>query len=382
MFQCHADTDVRAQLIAHCRYSEEDELARLQAEFPHRIGHPHDPARYWLGKSLGAGGYARVYTAYDSVRGERLACKIQKVTHGPSQKREIVLQAALNHPSIVGLRDVVYAAPSGGAGDTGTIYIMMECMGGGELFKLIQRHKGLPEASCAFFFRQIMLGVAYCHSRGVCHRDLKLENVLLNDAGTAVKIADFGFAKDISNSPASSVTGTAMYVAPEQLDAQPYDGARADMWACGVILYTMREGQYPFLIESKRGVGEPGQHFSTSDTLALKEMLQAAEIRFKPHNPSSEAFQELVAHLLDPNPESRWSAAEVLQHPWTRGAEITAAEMESTLQAMDTDAIANPQVRPPPPLLSLSLPLSHSAPLSFPSLPPSLSAGRKTRGVA
>eukprot|EP01043_Picozoa_sp_COSAG02_P038880 COSAG02_NODE_3031_length_7513_cov_19.127192_2_plen_453_part_00 len=346
MFQCHIDADIRAKLMAHCQYSEADELARLQAEFPRRVGTPGEPDRYWLGKEQGNGGYATVYAAYDSVRGERIACKIAKASYDPSQKREIVLQAALNHSSIVGLRDVVYAPPpAGGTGATGTIYIMMEFMGGGELFKLVRREKGLAEAKCSAFFRQIMLGVAYCHSRGVCHRDLKLENVLLNSAGTAVKIADFGFAKDISNSPAQTVLGTARYVAPEQLDAQPYDGSKADMWACGVILYIMREGQYPFRLAGTGGVGEPGMRFATQETLRLKELLQAAaaQLSFKPENRSSDAFRELVAHMLDPNPATRWSAAQVLQHPWTRGAGVSEAEIGLVLQGMDTDAIVNPQ---------------------------------------
>merc|ERR1711871_584395 len=98
---------------------------------------------------------------------------------------------------------------------------------------------------------------------------------------TAVKIADFGFAKDISNSPASTVLGTARYVAPEQLDANPYDGSKADMWACGVILYIMREAEYPFRLAGTGGVGEPGQHFATEDTLRLKEELEAAQYSFK-----------------------------------------------------------------------------------------------------
>merc|ERR1712196_304873 len=228
----------------------------------------------------------------------------------------------------------------GGAAESGTLYIMMEFMGGSELFKLVRRVRGLPEEQCAAFFRQIMLGVAYCHGRGVCHRDLKLENVLLDAKNTAVKIADFGFAKDISNSPASTVLGTARYVAPEQLDANPYDGSKADMWACGVILYIMREAEYPFRLAGTGGVGEPGQHFATEDTLRLKEELEAAQYSFK--SPSSEAFQELIAHLLDPNPATRWSATQVLQHPWVRGV-MSEAEMSSVLQDMHTDAVANPR---------------------------------------
>ena len=341
-FQCHIDTEVRAALIARCQYSAVDDAARLQAEFPRRIGNSHEPERYWLGKEQGAGGYATVYAAYDSTSGERIACKQHRVSYDPSQKQEIVLQAALNHPSIVGLRDVVYAAPpAGAAGAAGTIYIMMELLGGGELFKLVAKEKGMDESRCSAFFRQIMLGVAYCHRRGVCHRDLKLENILLNDAGTAVKITDFGFAKDITNSPAHTVLGTGRYVAPEQLDAQPYDGSKADVWACGVILYIMRECSYPFRLTDTGGVGNPGQHFATEKNLELKRQLQTAQYKFKKR--SSEAFVDLVAHMLEPDPTRRWSAADVLMHPWVRGDEISEEQMTAELQAMSTDAVTNPQ---------------------------------------
>lgn len=87
-----------------------------------------------------------------------------------------------------------------------------------------------------------MQGVLYCHTKGICHRDLKLENLLLDERGEVLKITDFGFAKNTAISIPKTILGTAVYVSPEILEVkegQGYDGFMADVWSCGVILYTM-----------------------------------------------------------------------------------------------------------------------------------------------
>ena len=86
----------------------------------------------------------------------------------------------------------------------------------------------MEEQDARYFFLQILWGVAYCHGRKVCHRDLKLENLLLSSTRTVVKIADFGFAKNIGGgSSAATILGTARYVAPEMLNGDRYDGYKA-----------------------------------------------------------------------------------------------------------------------------------------------------------
>lgn len=93
----------------------------------------------------------------------------------------------------------------------------------------------------------------------VCHRDLKLENMLLDATGQVLKITDFGFAKNLSLSgggaEAKTILGTAVYVAPEVLDGKAYDGFKTDIWACGVVLFTMCVGRYPFDYGYHGGVG-------------------------------------------------------------------------------------------------------------------------------
>jgi len=113
--------------------------------------------------------------------------------------------------------------------------MIMELMGGGELFSTVIDESGLGEASAKTYFRQLLLGMAYCHKKSLVHRDIKFENLLLTDDKKTLKIADFGLAKDISETSASTVIGTAKYVAPEMLEGKKYDGKKSDIWSCGYV---------------------------------------------------------------------------------------------------------------------------------------------------
>ncbi|KAF9609669.1 hypothetical protein IFM89_017848 [Coptis chinensis] len=127
------------------------------------------------------------------------------------------------------------------------IYIILEFITGGELFDKIVHHGRLSEAEARRYFQQLIDGVDYCHSKGVYHRDLKPENLLLDSLGN-LKISDFG----LSALPPQGVSilrttcGTPNYVAPEVLSHKGYDGAVADVWSCGVILYVLMAGYLPF----------------------------------------------------------------------------------------------------------------------------------------
>uniref|UniRef100_A0A453G0Y1 non-specific serine/threonine protein kinase n=1 Tax=Aegilops tauschii subsp. strangulata TaxID=200361 RepID=A0A453G0Y1_AEGTS len=99
-----------------------------------------------------------------------------------------------------------------------------------------------------YFFQQLICGVSYCHHMQICHRDLKLENVLLDgSAAPRLKICDFGYSKSsVLHSRPKSAVGTPAYIAPEVLSRREYDGKLADVWSCGVTLYVMLVGGYPF----------------------------------------------------------------------------------------------------------------------------------------
>ena len=133
----------------------------------------------------------------NSETGERVCCKLSHLEYEGSeaQRMEIILQAGLKHPNIVDLKDIVYEKPAGR--QRKQICMIMELLTGGELFSEVVDEGGLPEERARALFRQILLGMAYCHSRKLVHRDLKLENLLLTGDKMTVKICDFGLSTTV-----------------------------------------------------------------------------------------------------------------------------------------------------------------------------------------
>jgi len=337
---CTKDTSLRTFLLQHC--ATPIDIDHLKSEYPIRVG---PDGRYWLGKQLGSGGYANVVACVDSTTGKRMACKVAKlqILDPVKQKREVVLHAALRHDNVVAVRDVVYIQPGEhplATATSGQVLVIMDMQTGGEFFSLVKQLSGLDEARCRHFFRQLLLGIAYCHSRKVCHRDLKLENLLLDGTRTRLKITDFGFARSLANSNATSILGTVRYVAPEMLSGEEYDGRKADMWACGVLLFVMRECDYPFKHVCASTGGVQRDH-ADGFTLGLKAALESATYSLR--RLSSEAFKDLLACLLNPDPTSRYTASEALNHPWVLGADWTTDYVQKQLATMDTDYVKNPE---------------------------------------
>ncbi|PHT52323.1 CBL-interacting serine/threonine-protein kinase 24 [Capsicum baccatum] len=199
----------------------------------------------------------------------------------------------VRHPCIVRLHEVL-------ASQT-TIYIIQEFIAGGELYDKI--HLGrLSEDEARRYFQQLIDAIAHCHSKGVYHRDLKPENLLL-DFQENLKVSDFG----LSALPQQGVEllyttcGTPNYVAPEVLDNQGYDGAAADLWSCGIILYVLMAGYLPF---------------DEADLPTLYTKIKAAEFScpfwFSPGATS------LIRKIIDPNPKTRIKIEGIKRDPWFR----------------------------------------------------------------
>jgi serine/threonine protein kinase len=207
---------------------------------------------------------------------------------------------------------------------------------GGELFSKVVDNGCLDEADALFYFRQILEGIMYCHERKLCHRDMKLENLLLDQTQQTVKITDFGFAKNLADGAASTVLGTAVYVAPEVLNGSEYDGFKVDMWACGVILFAMVAGCYPFDFGYHGGVG-PDQKGQNAQ---LMRALMKAEYDL----PSDVAapIADLLTHLIQPDPAKRFSAVDALKHPWLLGADRAAEDVDAMQKAMSHAYITTP----------------------------------------
>ncbi|XP_030955292.1 serine/threonine-protein kinase SAPK4-like [Quercus lobata] len=151
--------------------------------------------------------------------------------------REIIIQKSLYHPNVIQFKEVVLSSTY--------LCIVMEYAKGGDLYNKIFI-KGLNENTARYYFQQLISGVFYCHTKGMCHRDLKPENILLDGSDLpCLKICDIGFSKQYRmHSKLKSAIGTPQYSAPE-VCSREYDGKLADLWSCGVILYTMLVGGTP-----------------------------------------------------------------------------------------------------------------------------------------
>jgi hypothetical protein len=215
---------------------------------------------------------------------------------------EVAILKEMKHPHIIRLYDF-FVTPL-------TYYLVMEKMSGGELFDRIVAKAYYNEKEARNVCKILIEAVGHCHSNKVAHRDLKPENLLLlsEDDDSAVKIADFGFAKRVLK-PNSLTTqcGTPGYVAPEILEGIPYD-QKADMWSCGVILYILLGGYPPFIENNQR---------------ELFRKIRKGDYEFHPEywqNVSSEA-KDLISALLTIDPMKRLDAEQAAENEWIREAD-------------------------------------------------------------
>jgi BR serine/threonine kinase len=179
------------------------------------------------------------------------------------------------------------------------LYLVLEHASHGELFEYLSARGQLPPSDAIRLFRQIIYGVDYLHAHSICHRDLKLENILLDEHDN-VKIADFGFARWMQSNVETSC-GSPHYAAPDVIAGKPYDGRKADIWSCGVILYTLLVGRLPF--------DEPSLH-----DLAAK--ICAGQFRMPDF--ADRQIADLIAKLLSVRPHERPGIEKIKRHPFFR----------------------------------------------------------------
>lgn len=256
--------------------------------------------RYEIGRTLGEGTFAKVKFARNMETGENVAIKIldkEKVLRHKmiaQIKREITTMKLIRHPNIIRMHEVMASKTK--------IYIVLEYVTGGELFDKISCRGRLKEDEARKYFQQLINAVDYCHSRGVFHRDLKPENLLL-DAGGMLKVSDFGLSalpQQLREDGLLHTTcGTPNYVAPEVINNKGYDGAKADLWSCGVILFVLMAGYLPF---------------EDSNLMQLYKKIFKAD--FSCPAWFSTSAKKLIKKILDPNPQSRITIAEVIENEW------------------------------------------------------------------
>ncbi|XP_027334532.1 CBL-interacting serine/threonine-protein kinase 11 [Abrus precatorius] len=255
--------------------------------------------KYELGRVLGCGAFAKVYYARNVQTGQSVAVKIinkKKLTGtglAGNVKREISIMSRLHHPHIVGLHEVLATKTK--------IYFIMDFVRGGELFAKISKGRFAEDLSRRYF-HQLISAVGYCHSRGIFHRDLKPENLLLDENGD-LKVSDFGLSavrdQIRPDGLLHTLCGTPAYVAPEILAKKGYDGAKVDVWSCGVVLFVLAAGYLPF---------------NDPNLMVMYRKIYKGEFRC-PRWMSPE-LRRFLSKLLDTNPETRITVDGMTRDPW------------------------------------------------------------------
>ena len=205
--------------------------------------------RYEIQEIIGVGGMAVVYKAHDNVENRTVAIKILKEEFVSNEefirrfKNESKAIAVLSHPNIVKVYDVSF-------GDL-IQYIVMEYIDGITLKELIERQGSLRWKDAVYFMVQILKALQHAHDKGIVHRDVKPQNIMVLSDGT-IKVADFGiarFARNEQRTITDKAIGSVHYISPEQARGEKTD-EKADIYSVGVMLYEMLTGQLPFDAES------------------------------------------------------------------------------------------------------------------------------------
>lgn len=256
---------------------------------------------YELGRQLGQGTFAKVYHARSIRTNQSVAIKVidkekvLKVGLIEQIKREISVMRLVRHPNIIKLYEVMATKTK--------IYFVVEYAKGGELFNKVAKGK-LKEDVARKYFLQLIDAVDFCHTRGVYHRDIKPENLLL-DENEDLKVSDFGLSALAESKRQDGLLhttcGTPAYVAPEVINRKGYDGAKADIWSCGVVLYVLLAGYLPF-----------------HDSNLMEMYRKIGKAEYKCPNWFPPEVRRLLSKMLDPNPSTRFSIAKIKESSWFR----------------------------------------------------------------
>uniref|UniRef100_A0A3B3C0Y8 Serine/threonine-protein kinase DCLK2 n=1 Tax=Oryzias melastigma TaxID=30732 RepID=A0A3B3C0Y8_ORYME len=257
--------------------------------------------RYKVGRMLGDGNFAVVRECVELSTGREYALKI--INKGKCRGKEHMIQnevailRRVKHPNIVLLIEEV---------DTyNELYLVMELVKGGDLFDAITSANRYTERDASGMLHNLASAIKYLHSLNIVHRDIKPENLLVYehaDGSKSLKLGDFGLAT-VVDGPLYTVCGTPTYVAPEIISETGY-GLKVDIWAAGVITYILLCGFPPF-----RG---------SEDQEALFDQILMGQLEFPfPYwDNVSETAKELIRSMLEVEVDQRYTALQVLEHPW------------------------------------------------------------------
>jgi serine/threonine-protein kinase SRK2 len=290
----------------------------------------HDSDRYDFVRDIGSGNFGIARLMRDKISKELVAVKYiergDKIDE--NVQREIINHRSLRHPNIVRFKEVILTPTH--------LAIVMEYASGGELFERICNAGRFSEDEARFFFQQLISGVSYCHAMQVCHRDLKLENTLLDGSpAPRLKICDFGYSKSsVLHSQPTSTVGTPAYIAPEVLMKKEYDGKIADVWSCAVTLYVMLVGAYPF-----EDPDEPKDFRKTIQRILGVQYSIPDNIVISPE------CRHLISRIFVADPTARITIPEIKNHPWFL--------KNLPADLMDVNTMSNQYEEPDQPMQSL-----------------------------
>ncbi len=260
---------------------------------------------YKYGRLLGKGAFGKVNLALHVLTGRLVAIKSINKTKLTNErhKAKILLETSI----MKSLSSSNYIVKIYETYQTQKHFcIVMEYICAGDLLSYIRKRSKLNEQIAKFIFKQIILSLQFIHSHNIVHRDIKLDNILI-DLNNNIKICDFGVSKRIvNNDKMFEQCGTPAYIAPEILKNKGYEGFSVDIWSCGVVLYAMLSGTVPF---------------KGNDLHELHDLIMIG--KFNTINDISYDAQHLIKCLLEIDPKKRITINNILNHPWLINVDVS-----------------------------------------------------------
>jgi len=264
---------------------------------------------YILSKKIGQGSYATVHLAdyTEGTRRVKLACKVFDKERAPKDfldkffPRELEILTKIDNAHLIQVHSILQRGLR--------VFIFMRYAENGDMLEFIRTQGMVPERQAKIWFRQLVHGVQYLHSKDLAHRDLKCENILLSRHWN-IKIADFGFARSCVNEDGRRVMshtycGSAAYAAPEVVSGTPYNPKISDVWSMGIILFIMVNATMPF-------------DDSNLKKLLRDQMARKINFRTKLKDMLSANFIYLIRALLEPDVNRRVTLDRLATNEWVR----------------------------------------------------------------
>ncbi|KPP72609.1 hypothetical protein Z043_108382 [Scleropages formosus] len=263
---------------------------------------------YTLGSSLGEGSYAKVKSAFSERLQTQVAIKIIDKKNAPPDilekflPRELEILATLNHCNIVKMLEIFEISNR-------KVYMVMELGAQGDLLDLIKLRGALSQDLSRKLFGQLSMAVKFIHDLDIVHRDLKCENLLLDDDFN-LKVSDFGFSRRVDYDDGGKMIlsktfcGSAAYAAPEVLQGIPYNPKLHDVWSMGVVLFIMVCGSMPY------------------DDSNIKQMIKVQweqRLEFPTSTAVPQECKDLIYGMLQPDVARRIQIGNIVQHSWLQG---------------------------------------------------------------